>query len=127
MKTILTLLFFLSVLAQAAEPFAVKTGDNRFSYYVQDDNDPGVFYKSGLTATGAACRPTGLIKIGFLENSDSESIASRYSLELYQSYPGFILYLTPLPKDAMPIAAAIWEEPGVRFAVPLCEQKKRLQ
>lgn len=127
MKPILTLLFIFSTLVQATEPFAVKTGENRFSYYLQDADDPGIFYKSGVTAPGTACRPTGFIKVAFLENSDNESIASRYSLELYQNYPGFALYLAPSPNDAMPIAAAIWEEPGVRFAVPLCEQKKRLQ
>lgn len=127
MKTILTLLFILSTLARAAEPFAVKTGENRFSYYVRDADDPGLFYKSGVTAPGAVCRPTGFIKVGFLESSDRAAIAARYSLDPYQSYPGFTIYLAPAPKDAMSIAAAIWEEPGVRFAVPLCEQKKRLQ
>lgn len=128
MRILILIILWLSTLSLwASEIFAVKEGPDRFSYYVQDSSDPGLYYKSGVRTSPMALRPTPFIKIAFIPEADPDAIMTPYSLRLVKAYPAFRLYEALSPQEAVAIASKIWEEPGVRSAVPLFERKKQLQ
>ncbi len=123
---LITLLIFSTVL-NAQEVFVVKEGVNRFSYFTRDADDPALFYLSGVKTPRTALRPTPFIKIAFDAESDPENIITAYPLSLRKSYPGFALYEAPSPQQVMNVASKIWEEPGVRFAIPVFVREKQLK
>jgi hypothetical protein len=126
LTTFLIVVLF-SLTLQAEEIFAVKEGKNRFSYYIQDAEDPGLYYKSGVKTPRMALRPTPFIKIAFAPGTDPDAVTTPYALRRFRSYPDFNLYEAPSPTEAVAIASRIWEAPGVRFAVPVFERRKELK
>jgi len=119
--------FLFAVSLPGEEVFAVKEGENRFSYYIQDDKDAGLYYKSGIKTPQTALRPTAFLKIAFLPGTEPDPIISSYSLRYIKSYPSYTLYEAPSPQESVAIASKIWEEKGVRFAIPFFERKKQLK
>lgn len=128
MRTIylITSLLLSTILADETV-FAIKEETDRFSYYVQDTDTPGVYYKSGVRTSRMALRPTPFVKIAFDTGTEPGGIVALYSLTPVRSYPGFTLYEAPSPGEAVDIASRIWEEPGVRSAVPVFGREKRLK
>ena len=123
----LLILTFATLSLFGQEVFAVKEGENRFAYYVQDETDPGLYYKSGVKTAQTALRPTPLIKIAFDQGIEPEALLTPYDLRLIKTFASYSLYEASSPQKSVAIASRIWETTGIRYAVPLFERKKELK
>ena len=120
------------VLAQTGEPYAIKTGDGRFSYFVAgEQRDPDVpnsrpYYLSGHEST--VCNLTGFLKIRLSEETDPDRFAQEHGLRLEQKITGSaFLFRNTTEMDDMQKASGLWDAPGVISAEPQCQSKRRLQ
>lgn len=123
---ILTLFWITAELSGAV--YAVKTGEESFTYFSTAEGSKNVYYRHALENEASRVESTGYLVIGLDPTVDIRSFAETKRLRHAGSLGDNIhLFKNISAEGDVERCAVLWEEKGVRFAVPRFVTKKRLQ
>lgn len=119
----------------AAEVYAVKIGEDNFTYYSTPTKDGSaqktagnIYYRHAKETEANRVVATGLITVKLDEYADKAAFAQSNDLRLIEKIKsGTYLFKNISGTGDVELCAKLWEQEGVRFAVPLFQTRKRLQ